>query len=584
MGVAAGVNVVVVSGDKDFQQLVRPGVWLLNPGRGGPAAVDEQWVGLENGAERLGVPPDRTIDYLALVGDASDNVPGVKGIGEKTAQQLIAEFGDLETILAHAADLKEKRPREALLAHADDARLSKDLVTIRRDLDVPLDLERLRLEEPDRERLQQLYVELEFTGLAREVATAAAAAPAAASAARDRPATQYEVVDTVQGVQRLVARARKARTIALDTETVIDPDAPFKVDPLRSRLVGISIALAPGEAYYLPFAHRPWTPAQSELGFGEAGEAPNAGEADGGARADDPSRVEMVGADASVEGMLDLGGAPAAPAPKKAAARKSAKKTPASELAGAGIAGRLLSERTYAVRNLPPLLGDEMAPLRALLEDATVSKTLQNAKYDVLVLRRAGVTLRGVTFDTMLASYVLDPGRRSHGLDLLALEFLDHTMTSYEELVRQGARAAPLRRRADRGGARLLVRGRRHDAPPARAVRAAARGAGPHGALPRHRGAARRRARRDGVRTASRSTSRGSRRSRRASRPSASGWSRRSTSRRARSSTSTPTRSCARSCSTSSGCPRRSARRRDRPPTRACCRSSPTRDTSSRSC
>ncbi len=437
-GVDANLNVVVVSGDKDFQQLVRPGVWLLNPGRGGPAAVDEQWVGVENGSERLGVPPERTIDFLALVGDTSDNVPGVKGIGDKGAQALIQEFGDLEAILANVENIKAKRPREALQAQAAEARLSKSLVTIRTDLDVPLDLEKLRLEEPDRDALKQLYVELEFTALAREVAlqgaSSASSAASPAAAKPERAPTRYETVDTVQAMQRLVARARKARTIAVDTETVIDPDAPNKVDPLRSRLVGISIALAPGEAYYLPLAHRAWTPAQAELGLGD-------GAPDDAARAEDPSRVEMVGEDAAAEGMLDLGGGPAAdaaPAPKKAAAKKSAKKTPASELAGAGIAGRMLSERTYPVRNLPPLDGDEMRPLRELLEDASVSKTLQNAKYDILAFRRAGLTLRGVDFDTMLASYVLDPGRRSHGLDVLALELLDHTMTSYEDLVGKG--------------------------------------------------------------------------------------------------------------------------------------------------
>ena len=103
-GVEAGMNVVVVSGDKDFQQLVRPGVWLLNPGRGGPASVEESWVSVENGAERLGVPPVFVTDYLALVGDSSDNVPGVKGIGEKGAQELINTYGTLENILAHAAE------------------------------------------------------------------------------------------------------------------------------------------------------------------------------------------------------------------------------------------------------------------------------------------------------------------------------------------------------------------------------------------------------------------------------------------------------------------------------------------------
>src|SRR6202011_5005254 len=92
--VEQNTNVVIVSGDKDFQQLVRPGIWLLNPGRGGPASVEEQWVSVENGSERLGVPPERVTDYLALVGDSSDNVPGVKGVGDKTARELVTEYGD----------------------------------------------------------------------------------------------------------------------------------------------------------------------------------------------------------------------------------------------------------------------------------------------------------------------------------------------------------------------------------------------------------------------------------------------------------------------------------------------------------
>src|SRR5215218_267114 len=174
-GVEAGMNVVVVSGDKDFQPLVRPGVWLLNPGRGGPASVEEQWVGVENGGDRLGVPPDRVIDYLALVGDSSDNVPGVKGIGEKGAQELITQFGPLEDILAHVDEITKKRPREALLAQADNARLSKQLVTIHCDVPITLNPDALKVGLPDTQALRHLFLELEFTSMLKDVGGSATA-------------------------------------------------------------------------------------------------------------------------------------------------------------------------------------------------------------------------------------------------------------------------------------------------------------------------------------------------------------------------------------------------------------------------
>src|SRR6266550_7518596 len=166
--VEAGVNVVVVSGDKDFQQLVRSGVWLLNPGRGGSANVQEHWVGLENADERLGVPPEFVTDYLALVGDSSDNIPGVRGIGDKTAAELVRQYGHLESILAHAGEITKKRPREALLEHAENARLSKELVTIRDNLPISLDLDSLKVKAPNNQRLRELFIELEFHSLARD--------------------------------------------------------------------------------------------------------------------------------------------------------------------------------------------------------------------------------------------------------------------------------------------------------------------------------------------------------------------------------------------------------------------------------
>jgi DNA polymerase-1 len=413
-GVAAEVNVVIVSGDKDFQQLVQPRVWLLNPGRGGPASVEEQWVSVENGAERLGVAPAHVTDYLALVGDSSDNVPGVKGIGDKTACELVNEYGDLDAILAAAPTLTKKRPREALLAQADMARLSKELVTIRDDLPLALALDEMRVREPDAARLRQLFVELEFSSLARSLGdVAAAAAVATLPGTPDgvpeatRPSTNYETVDTIPALERMVARARKAPYIAFDTETVIDADSPQKVDPLRCTLIGISIAVAPGEAFYLPLRHRAFQPAQGDLLLGDA---------EPGSDSDEANDAQ----------------------PKKPRAKKAAKPSEPTS-----IAARALAAGPTTVKNLPPLEHPSMAPLRALLEDPAVPKVAQNAKYDILVLRRAGITLGGLVSDTMLASYVLDPGRRSHGLDLLALEFLDHTMTSYTDLCGKGKQELP---------------------------------------------------------------------------------------------------------------------------------------------
>lgn len=415
-GLEQKLNVVVVSGDKDFQQLVRPGVWLLNPGRGGPAGVEEHWVGMDNASERLGVPPQHVTDYLALVGDSSDNVPGVRGIGDKTACELVSQYGNLDNILAHAHEISKKRPREALLQYADNARLSKELVTIRDNLPISLDTIATRLQEPDYARLRNLYVNLEFNTLAKSAAAAASAMMPVVQAELVKEKALYATVDTVEKMLELVQRAREVGTIALDTETVLASDSPLQIDPLRSTLVSIAVAIAPGEAWYLPLRHVQWRGLQGEFLIDAAG--------------------DRSATDAPEDRGLVRGGDE--PALSKNVNPKKMLGTPA------GIAANLLQQSkqrmsaSLPVRNLPPIKSDEMKPLRDLLEDPAVKKSAQNAKYDVLVLRRAGIDLKGLDFDTMLASYVLDPGRRSHGLDVLALEFLDYSMTSYTDLCGKG--------------------------------------------------------------------------------------------------------------------------------------------------
>ncbi len=377
-GKEAGVNVVIVSGDKDFHQLVEPGVWLLNPGRGGPAAVDEQWVGRENEAERLGVPAERVTDYLALVGDSSDNVPGVKGIGGKTAISLIEQYGSLEEILAHVDEVQNKRPREALQRYSEEARLSKRLVTIHRDLDITLDLDALRVTPPDAARLRDLFVELEFHSLAKAVVEPEGDREGSSSVASE---AHYAVVQSMEEMHRLVERVRARGRMAFDTETVLEPGVPSTVDPLRSKLVGLTVGVAPGEVYYLPFRHRERIGDQGALALTEAD----------------------VGSDT--------------------------------------VTSEQIATSEASLHNLPALSGIELEPVRALLADERVAKVAQNAKYDMLVLEREGLSVNGLVFDTMVASYVLDPGRRSHGLDMLALEFLGYQMTSYEQVCGKGKNA-----------------------------------------------------------------------------------------------------------------------------------------------
>ena len=401
-----GLQAVIVSGDKDFYQLVGPGISLLNPGRGGPATVDETWVDESNASERLGVPPRQVPDFLALVGDSSDNVPGVRGIGEKGAQKLLADFGDLETILARAAEVTAKRTREALLSQADNARLSRELVTIKRDVPVQLDAGALVPREPDREAVIRLLTELEFFALARRLTgqgirdadpstpgerlpshqtelMGEAAEPVVATLSDETAASDsfspeswlslsesealpapVTVIDDPAALPAMVERLRAAPLVAVGTKT----GSP---EPHDGLLIGLTLAAAPDEVWYLPFGH------------------------------DVAGPVESLGEE--------------------------------------------LESRT-PVRNLPPLTDPSNQPLRDLLTDPEVPKAGHDIKFDWQVLRAAGVELAGVAYDSMLASFVLDPGRRSHAIDTLCLEHLGRTLQSYQDLSGKGKSQIPFSR------------------------------------------------------------------------------------------------------------------------------------------
>ena len=359
-----GLQAVIVSGDKDFYQLIGPSIALLNPGRGGQAAVEEQWVDLSNASERLGVPPTQVVDFLALVGDTSDNIPGVKGVGDKTAQQLLQAYGDLETILAKAPEIPGKRPREALLANAANARLSRQLVTLKRDVPVELDLEQLRVRPPDTETLAALFTELEFRTLVPKLDTlpAVGAAPVAElgsgalapvqPVARAHQLADPTIVDDPAGLPGMLEQLRRAPLVAVRAEP---------------GLAGLSFATAPGRSWYLPLGHR----------------AP--------------------------EGEFD----------------------------------------SAPPRNLPALSSEPLAGVRALLADPAVRKAGHDIKAAWVALTRADVALAGVAYDSMIASFVLDPGSRSHAIEDLAREHLSVEIPTTAQLLGKGKGGTTERTYAD---------------------------------------------------------------------------------------------------------------------------------------
>lgn len=328
-GRKAGWPIVIVATDKDLLQLVGDGVLVYNP-------VSEEFLD-GDGVERVfGVRPEQVRDVLSLCGDAADNIPGVPGIGEKGAKDLIRRYGDLESLLRAAGSLSRKSYREGLLKHEQEARLSRDLATLRYDVPVEFDLDSLRVGTPDHEAARQVFLDLEFGALAREFLAPVAARPAAHTIVRD-----------AAELERAVARLRAGGLFAFNLER----DHP---EPMRAALVGIALAGPGNEGLYVPLAHR------------------------------------HLGAPPAVE---------------------------------AATALRLV---------------------RPLFEDPRVRRAGHNVKSDMVLLRRLGWPAPAVEFDTMLASYLLNPSRRSHALDVVAQEVGDLAVPSYESVLGTGARSLPL--------------------------------------------------------------------------------------------------------------------------------------------
>jgi DNA polymerase-1 len=358
-----GLQVTISTGDKDFAQLVRPGIELVNTMTGSRMDSDTAVM------EKFGVRADQIVDLLALMGDAVDNVPGVEKCGPKTAAKWLAEYQHLEGVMAAAATMKGKIG-DNLRAALERLPLNRELVTIRTDVALDVTPQTLPLREPDVPTLSELYLRYGFTQALKELGgpvpapAAASDAPVslrgtAAGFARSTPAEadaaidpalsapgDYETVLTTEQLTAWVARAEAADLIAFDTET----DA---LDAMRANLVGISLAVEPGRAAYIPVGH-------------------------------------------------DYPGAPA----------------------------QLPREQV-------------LAALRPVLENPAKKKVGQHGKYDLHVLRRHGVEVRGYHDDTMLESFVLNSTATRHDMDSLAMRYLGYTTIKFEDVAGKGAKQIP---------------------------------------------------------------------------------------------------------------------------------------------
>jgi len=336
-----GIQVVILTGDRDLLQLASEKVIIRLAGQKLAEAID---YGPKQVKQKYTLDPAQLIDLKALVGDTSDNIPGVKGIGEKTAVSLLHDYGDLKGVYRNLAEIPE-RYRSKLEAGREAAQLSRKLGEIVTNVPIEFDLEACRARQYDRDRIVQLFRELEFrTLLDRLTKQAGESAELYASEAKSGPETTVHIVDTPEALEALVARLAKAKSIAFDVETT----AP---DEMRSELVGISLAVKPGEGYYLPVGHLP-----------------------------------------------DLSGA----------------------------------------RQLD--LSTVISALSDSLTDAKIEKVGHNLKFDFTVLARYGLDADPLSFDTMLAEWLLNPSSHSLGLKNLAWVRLGVEMTEITELIGTGSK------------------------------------------------------------------------------------------------------------------------------------------------
>ncbi|MDQ1256455.1 MAG: polymerase [Candidatus Hydrogenedentes bacterium] len=340
---AEGIESVIVTGDKDLLQLVTDSVTVYDPNKGDTGL----WYTPGEVRERFGVDPPHVVDTLALMGDSSDNVPGVPGIGEKTARTLLEQYGTVEGTYAHLDEIKGKQ-RERLEQNRELAFLSRELVTIKTDVELDVTLESCRRRPLDHARLAELFAELEFQSLQKEFLPDAA----------EKEDLRYTLILTRVQLEAAIAEMRASGRFAVDTETT-------SIDPMRASLVGVSMSCEAETGYYIPIGH----------------------DAEALMRRENPD---------------DL----------------------------------------FPMEVIEPLpAGEALDLLRPLLEDPAVGKVGHNIKYDLIVFARAGIRLRGIVMDTMVASYLTDPSRFRHNMDEVSLQYLRRKTIPIADLIGKGSKA-----------------------------------------------------------------------------------------------------------------------------------------------
>ncbi len=357
-------RVAIVSGDKDLLQLIDDRIHVMRPGKGAVLENELDPAGLQ---ASTGLRAEQFVDYLALVGDTSDNVPGVRGIGEKTATELLQKFGSLDEIYRRLSEIDKPSVKKKLEEGRESALASRELVRLHDDVPLSVNFDDLARRDHRTDAFAEVLRKHEFKRMAEQMFSGRGPAltpsiPGAAKPAVSAIATRYRCIDTTAALAALAEQLLAADEIAVDVET-------SGLDPMRATLAGIAIATAPGDAVYVPIT--------SEIDGDTPGQLP---------------------------GLL-----PATQAP--------------------GLA-----------------LADVRAALAPVFAADRPAKIGQNIKFDAVVLARAGLPLAGISFDTMLASYSLDPARKSHGLDALAMDWCGHRMIAFEELFDKRVREKDIRR------------------------------------------------------------------------------------------------------------------------------------------